>query len=1327
MSFFGRIGSLIDRGIARVGKAVVDVLGSIITSGMNAADIFLQDMIGVEDFAVEEAPRVENRDEEKDESERAFPSRANAADVFLQENRDEEKDESERSINDLGGLADPIRNQVQLLEYRQRIRDLESQRLRTISVMDGYVSGQSVLTEAEEAEITRRVRNYCIVQRSLVITTRHLRTNKLSYRTLKYGSSTFESDFKVFMEAFLLGTEIVLEFAMESIGPVWTESEEYVEIVSIMNPTETTAAMIRNTNDRIAAIDRAIASIDPTDVNTNIALRSERARLEAAIMVRRSGSFFPYRVPTHLYEESFRNKQIYSVDDNEDKIDYTHCFLFSLLTLGLVDRDMLTRLIHSNFFNSDCVELRVDRIKDIIIKMDVEYLDIILVNPNASGHRFYEVRRYRKGVRRAERLAIKDVNWSLAIAQIKIDKEVGHFFAAGNREELDSVMTMVRDRLNQLIRINGQSEMRDKIQDMREIDDEESLFAEYDSLQAEMLNEDLKFGHDLLNPRSKLHDFEAPLMFSADTETTVVNENGQATHRVTKAGFTPMNINGTWSIYGKKRVEYSGSNACIKTVSLLMEIQKKYKRNIQLWFANTKYDLSIFLQDVKFDDICKQGSTVYSASKNNFIFAPQFTSDQLLLKREIMTIESAKLRHTKADDLMRSVYKNKLRWVRTKFTIEFRDLLKIHPESLDKVAESLKCGSKQKGINYSWHSMENVLNRTKVCTIEEYLSSMRGNIDGSYEMKYSELQNSKYFIKPDTFNSFLRSNDEDFNTIQQVLDDEMFARGLMVISSKYREGFLKASEMFNDYFTNDLEVLARCCEKTDLAMREMSEDKICLSDVRTAAGFSYELLKKKLSGIHHPTGIYRNYISKYNFGGRVIAVDRYRNRVLKGRIAPIDATSLYPAAMIRCGKDCGGFPAGIGRPFRADEFESILNTPNYFLVRCRIKIVGRRMTMPIIRTEKIVKNIKKIVYTDDIEQLRDDVFHLDRIGYEDWIKHQQVEMEVMGGLVYENGFVGLEFCELINKLCDMKTEYKRNGNRAMEKLCKLIVNTIYGKTGQKSVNKRSSIINNDEILKKISSLQDIISIEEISNLQSLMNRHSVEDDTQMPNIISVMVLSMSKRIMNELIGIICNDLGEEHPGIYYTDTDSIHMDVDLIEPLRKRYRELYGTEVMGDTVGKFHLDYESSITDNLAVTDVQILKFKPENINDREWIEKNMVVCNLAMYCGSKCYLEIFEGLCRKTGKIRREVVKKLKGVSAVGLEAVIAKYDGEEYEKYLKLYQDFTVGVKIVLNPEGYDKPSFAYQNIGKVYSRAPGSFTRTIKYEKNIEKRGRLNIHRE
>ena len=72
------------------------------------------------------------------------------------------------------------------------------------------------------------------------------------------------------------------------------------------------------------------------------------------------------------------------------------------------------------------------------------------------------------------------------------------------------------------------------------------------------------------------------------------------------------------------------------------------------------------------------------------------------------------------------------------------------------------------------------------------------------------------------------------------------------------------------------------------------------------------------------------------------------------------------------------------------------------------------------------------------------------------------------------------------------------------------------------------------------------------------------------SLFGIQILSMSKRIMNELT-CLAFDIGCY---VYYTDTDSIFIENDDLPKLEAAYKQKYNRAMIGDQLGCFHSDFE---------------------------------------------------------------------------------------------------------------------------------------------------------
>ena len=183
------------------------------------------------------------------------------------------------------------------------------------------------------------------------------------------------------------------------------------------------------------------------------------------------------------------------------------------------------------------------------------------------------------------------------------------------------------------------------------------------------------------------------------------------------------------------------------------------------------------------------------------------------------------------------------------------------------------------------------------------------------------------------------------------------------------------------------------------------------------------------------------------------------------------------------------------------------------------------------------------------------------------------------------------------------------------------------------------------------------------------------DDTFNRGHIGCAILSMSKRIMNEVFDV-ANEIACP---IYYTDTDSLHCDLDAVPKIETRYKEVYGKQLNGKNLEQFHTDF------NLPGACSEI------------YAEKSI-------FLGKKSYIDCLKST-DKDGNIIRGYHVRLKGITSAGLEHAASKYA----DSYLGLYTDLAKGnsVKILLNPK--DKVLFEYKR-GHVSTRT--DFYREVKF---------------
>ena len=116
--------------------------------------------------------------------------------------------------------------------------------------------------------------------------------------------------------------------------------------------------------------------------------------------------------------------------------------------------------------------------------------------------------------------------------------------------------------------------------------------------------------------------------------------------------------------------------------------------------------------------------------------------------------------------------------------------------------------------------------------------------------------------------------------------------------------------------------------------------------------------------------------------------------------------------------------------------------------------------------------------------------------------------------------------------------------------------------------------------------------------------------------------------------------------IYYTDTDSIHIDYDDVNILQKAYNKKYNTELIGKNIGQFHIDFDDKL---------QGVKCKD-------------VHSDYLIALGKKMYIDRLVGYDINTNKKMIDYHIRLKGISNQSILYTARKnYNGD----VIKLYED--------------------------------------------------------
>ncbi|ELP87578.1 hypothetical protein EIN_215960 [Entamoeba invadens IP1] len=262
---------------------------------------------------------------------------------------------------------------------------------------------------------------------------------------------------------------------------------------------------------------------------------------------------------------------------------------------------------------------------------------------------------------------------------------------------------------------------------------------------------------------------------------------------------------------------------------------------------------------------------------------------------------------------------------------------------------------------------------------------------------------------------------------------------------------------------------------------------------------------------------------------------------------------------------------------------------------------------------------------------------VDNILLENLIKFQQIEYKIIRGYYWTGNKSDLLSKEMA-KLYNLRRDFKKQGNPVQE-VFKLIMNSSYGKTIQKPIKtdlvyKQISVKNNkgdiqydaDRYLRK-NSLLVKSSYDVAENIRCFECNKSF-DDFFVPNLIGVQTLTMSKRIMNEVM-CLAEDLNIP---IYYQDTDSMHILKSRITELEDEYFKKYNRVLRGSDMGQFHPDFDELSGD---VTSIESYFLGKKAYCDKLSNEKNEVahhlrlkdIHNILLNCQYEDPLELYKKL----------------------------------------------------------------------------------------------------
>tara|TARA_R110001592_G_scaffold130227_1_gene343373 strand:+ start:3 stop:1748 length:1746 start_codon:yes stop_codon:yes gene_type:complete len=398
----------------------------------------------------------------------------------------------------------------------------------------------------------------------------------------------------------------------------------------------------------------------------------------------------------------------------------------------------------------------------------------------------------------------------------------------------------------------------------------------------------------------------------------------------------------------------------------------------------------------------------------------------------------------------------------------------------------------------------------------------------------------------------------------------------------------------------------------------------------------------------------RDFIQKCVIGGRTMCRDN-KKWLIEAIINDFDAVSLYASAMFRM----KGFLKGIPKVIKKENLniEWLQNNTDGYFVKVMAINDAEEHGFPLLSNneEDGIRNFSN--------KTKGNIYYLDKTMIEDAMEYQDIKFNVICGYYYDEGHNN-KINSVMKHLFNTRLEAKKNGNPIQE-IYKLLMNSSYGKTLLKPIETDLKIVSKEAFPKYLSSKYNFIREMTETKDKMIIKESKIINDHYNNCYAGVEVLSMSKRIMNEVMCLA----HEKDLKIYYQDTDSIHINDKDIKILEKEFKKKYNRELIGKGLGQFHSDFEMKVGEE-----------KVQNI-----------VATKSIFLGKKSYFDKLKGTLN--GEIIEGVHTRMKGINIEGMNHYCKIKNCSMEELYERLYHEDTLWENINYNKN--DKKSNKYDKF--------------------------------
>jgi len=379
--------------------------------------------------------------------------------------------------------------------------------------------------------------------------------------------------------------------------------------------------------------------------------------------------------------------------------------------------------------------------------------------------------------------------------------------------------------------------------------------------------------------------------------------------------------------------------------------------------------------------------------------------------------------------------------------------------------------------------------------------------------------------------------------------------------------------------------------------------------------------------VYEVSGNVREFINKCMYGGRTMCRDNEKHYVDNQVLADFDAVSLYPSAM----EELKGYLKGTPKIITNKSYDYLKNLDGYF-VEIVIKQVNKTYGFP------LMSKITKEGIREWSNNMVNEIICVDKITLEELIKYHNIEFEIIRGYYYNEGR-NYTLEKVIKHLFNTRLKAKKEGNPIQE-VYKLLMNSSYGKCLLKPIDTEVKFIRNRDCRAFVDMNYNWIKEGEKVEGCNFWKFKVIKSIDEHFNYVScgVEVLSTSKKIMNRVM-CLAEDLDID---MYYTDTDSIHIDNSKIDLLANEFERINNKKLIGKNMGQFHTDFDSNIL-------------------------KGEILAKRSIFLGKKCYID--ELYSEDSGELVDYHIR-LKGIPNQSILHYCKKDNLTPFEAYDKLYQ---------------------------------------------------------